>query len=766
MEARVRFAHGQILEGDCPGLMLGGEFQYFRIRRPLWEGGLRSLKEAGVNLISTYVPWIWHETEEGSFDFAGETLPERDLVGFLALCHDLGLPVALKPGPYIYAEYQGFGIPLWLRERYPELRMQVAGVAVYSEISLNHPEFLVRVERWFAALAPFLRAPVERGEVVALQLDNETGMPQFGQGPYLVDRNPEAVARLRRHLAARHGDIAALNAAWGTNWRDFEGLEPPEGPPYSFTQLVDLAKFVEDDLVAYLRTLREMWKALGIETHFYLNDIWIPAWPNHFGKKNQVAPVGYDPYPKFIRIRTALDQPYTISYLPKLFASFLGGGPLLAPEIGCGWLDEKVTVPPPATWQEVLASYLHGCFGTILYPIHDGVDPDARAYVFHAALDAAGRPSERMAVVRALGQFRLEWAPLLTQSRELLSPVGILHYQEGTYDALQYMVDPLDSARHHMDDAIDRYVTLMAGGSGLLGALSEAGYAPRVLDLDRASAKDLASCRVLFFPCNGRLIPELAEKLAGYVRAGGHLITIGAPFVHDALFPTRIKRTWRPQSLSVVAGTFADLFMFHIVERRKIAHPLVRFTIEKLQPVMGIVKFATRSGTWLCDSRGERVWASRFVSYVQLPPGATEKLNYLKAPVAYSMPVGEGTSSLVGTLLGPPFDSPGYYLDDARRLRSVSRFLGDWLGELGVAPLLPVPPGIEVVIRELPDGGRILGIFNRGRATAFELPDGGGAIARQIGYRGSTARREGPSLAVRMAEADVLVLHQARGPDQ
>src|SRR5690606_24509920 len=134
--------------------------------------------------------------------------------------------------------------------------------------------------------------------------------------------------------------IAGLNASWGTSFASFDEVQPPAVSPLPRRTLEDLARFTEDQVVDYLATLKLNWQQLGIETHFFLNDVWLPAWPNHFLKKNTVAPVGFDMYPKFIRVRTPLDQPYAIDYVPKLYASMLSGGPLMGPEIGAGWLDE------------------------------------------------------------------------------------------------------------------------------------------------------------------------------------------------------------------------------------------------------------------------------------------------------------------------------------------------------------------------------------------------------------------------------------------
>lgn len=50
----------------------------------------------------SYVPWNYHETLPGVYDFTGN----RDVEAFLDLTAELGLLVILRPGPYICAEWE------------------------------------------------------------------------------------------------------------------------------------------------------------------------------------------------------------------------------------------------------------------------------------------------------------------------------------------------------------------------------------------------------------------------------------------------------------------------------------------------------------------------------------------------------------------------------------------------------------------------------------------------------------------------------------
>jgi len=110
-------------EKDCflkngkPYFLISGEIHYFRLNPKLWEKHLRLLKESGANTTSTYIPWDWHEYEEGKFDFSGETNPARNLLRYIELCKNIGLNLIVKPGPYILAEYENHGLPNWLSKK-------------------------------------------------------------------------------------------------------------------------------------------------------------------------------------------------------------------------------------------------------------------------------------------------------------------------------------------------------------------------------------------------------------------------------------------------------------------------------------------------------------------------------------------------------------------------------------------------------------------------------------------------------------------------
>ncbi len=102
-----------------------GEIHYFRIKRELWDKHLDAAVEAGLTTVSTYVPWAFHESVEGVFDFDGTSSPEHDLKGWIQSCQDRGLHCIVKPGPFILAEYRGAGLPDWFMDQYgTEVKMR------------------------------------------------------------------------------------------------------------------------------------------------------------------------------------------------------------------------------------------------------------------------------------------------------------------------------------------------------------------------------------------------------------------------------------------------------------------------------------------------------------------------------------------------------------------------------------------------------------------------------------------------------------------
>ena len=90
--------------------LICGEMHYPRIPKEYWQDRLKRAKAMGLNTVSAYVFWNFHEREPGKFDFSGQA----DIAEFVRLAQKEGLFVILRPGPYVCAEWDFGGYPSWL----------------------------------------------------------------------------------------------------------------------------------------------------------------------------------------------------------------------------------------------------------------------------------------------------------------------------------------------------------------------------------------------------------------------------------------------------------------------------------------------------------------------------------------------------------------------------------------------------------------------------------------------------------------------------
>lgn len=160
-----------------PFYLLAGQIHYFRYPQAEWRSLLLSARAAGLNTIDFVIPWNLHEPQEGRTDFSDMA----DLPAFIDLCHELGLKVIARPGPYICAEWENGGIPNWLAAR--------PGIAY----RLDNPTFLDSTLRWFDVLIPLLasRQADRGGPIILVQIENE----HWASGVYGHDGHQATLAQ-------------------------------------------------------------------------------------------------------------------------------------------------------------------------------------------------------------------------------------------------------------------------------------------------------------------------------------------------------------------------------------------------------------------------------------------------------------------------------------------------------------------------------------------------------------------------------------------
>lgn len=225
---------GLVLDGREEALLCASLF-YFRLPREVWASRLAQVRATGYRAVDVYLPWNFHETAPGVWDFDGR----RDVGAFLDLAHEAGLAVVARPGPYICSEWDGGGLPAWL--------------ALDDGLALRQaePRFLEHVRRWFDQAVPLLAARQwgRGGSVVAVQLENEL---DFFDTP---DRHAYVAAL--RDMALEHGITVPLVACAGQG--DLTGATGGvDGvvPAFNFYP-DDRSRFVEPEVRRYAGLVAE-----------------------------------------------------------------------------------------------------------------------------------------------------------------------------------------------------------------------------------------------------------------------------------------------------------------------------------------------------------------------------------------------------------------------------------------------------------------------------------------------------------------------------
>lgn len=160
--------------------MFGGEMHPFRIPVPeLWEDILQKMKAMGMNTMSFYSLWGYHEPIPGQLDW--ET-GAHNLTRLLEVARDTGLFVSPRPGPYINVELNAGGFPMWLT------------TGAYGTLRENGTAYTNAWESYQSGIASLI-APFQihrNGTVITYQIENE--LPNQWKSVSAKTPNPPYIA--------------------------------------------------------------------------------------------------------------------------------------------------------------------------------------------------------------------------------------------------------------------------------------------------------------------------------------------------------------------------------------------------------------------------------------------------------------------------------------------------------------------------------------------------------------------------------------------
>uniref|UniRef100_M8BEG8 beta-galactosidase n=1 Tax=Aegilops tauschii TaxID=37682 RepID=M8BEG8_AEGTA len=129
----------------------------------MWPGLIQKAKDGGLDVIQTYVFWNGHEPVKGQYYFSDR----YDLVRFVKLAKQAGLYVHLRIGPYVCAEWNFGGFPVWLK--------YVPGISFRTD---NGP-FKAEMQRFVEKIVSMMKSERlfewQGGPIIMSQVENEFG---------------------------------------------------------------------------------------------------------------------------------------------------------------------------------------------------------------------------------------------------------------------------------------------------------------------------------------------------------------------------------------------------------------------------------------------------------------------------------------------------------------------------------------------------------------------------------------------------------------
>ncbi|CAJ1941689.1 unnamed protein product [Sphenostylis stenocarpa] len=168
--ASVTYDHKAILVNGQRRILISGSIHYPRSTPEMWPDLIQKAKDGGLDVIQTYVFWNGHEPTPGNYYFEDR----YDLVKFIKVVQQAGLYVNLRIGPFVCAEWNFGGFPVWLK--------YVPGIAFRTD---NEP-FKAAMQKFTEKIVSMMKAEklfqTQGGPIIMSQIENEFGPVEWEIG--------------------------------------------------------------------------------------------------------------------------------------------------------------------------------------------------------------------------------------------------------------------------------------------------------------------------------------------------------------------------------------------------------------------------------------------------------------------------------------------------------------------------------------------------------------------------------------------------------
>lgn len=287
----VELAEHYVMVGRQRIPLICGQIDYWLHPAMHWKRILLALRNCSLPMVACYVPWNFHELEDGSFDFVGTTDPQRNLTAFLDLASELGLYVFIRPGPWIYDHFADGGVPIHA-----------------SDYHRLDPQFLGLTRAYFSALCEVLRPRLATngGKIVLCQPDNEIDpIPTLRgrSGGTKIDDDPVGDTYFNQTLNGEYDDATSFRCWLEREYQSLDTFNEKTGTANRSWAEIDIESLmseklaaIKSDVLAYLEwytttyaaEITNMLKDEHIDVPFVLNT-YVDLVPQNNCEFNQIA---------------------------------------------------------------------------------------------------------------------------------------------------------------------------------------------------------------------------------------------------------------------------------------------------------------------------------------------------------------------------------------------------------------------------------------------------------------------------------------------